>query len=864
MSSKYVCIHGHFYQPPRENPWLESIEIQDSAYPYHDWNERITAECYEPNAFSRILDGQGFITDIVNNYSKINFNVGPTVLAWIGWRHPHLHEAIVEADRLSRQQFSGHGNAIAQAYNHMIMPLSNRLDKTTQVIWGIRDFRHRFGRDPEGMWMPEAAVDAETLDVMAEQGIRYTIVAPNQVSQVRARRQRNWRDASGGRVDPSVAYEQHLPSGRKIAVFVYDGPVSRAVAFEGLLNDGRVFADRVLSAFSGEREGAQLAHIATDGESYGHHHRHGDMALAAALRIIQETPGVALTNYGEFLERHPPAHQIMVFDNSSWSCVHGVERWKGNCGCSAGRPGWNQEWRGPLREALDWLRDLLAPRYEEEARRWLRDPWEARNDYIDIILDRSEAARTRFFERHATGPLSEGEVVRVLKLLEMQRHCMLMYTSCGWFFDELSGLETVQVIQYAGRAIQLAEELFPESVEAPFLDRLDRARSNIPENGGGRAIYDRFVRPARIDLPRVGIHYAVSSTFRDYGERDAIYGFETESRDLQVAQAGAQRLAAGKVAVTSQVTRETKELEFAAVRFGDYNVTAGVRDPEGDGPAFTAAIQEAMASFHGGDVPEVIRILDRTFAGVTWSVRELFRDEQRRVLDSILATTLQDARAAAGQIYDRYAPLMHFLRSLGAPVPAGLVHGAETVLNGRVRTALEAPDPDPLAVRGTLEEVRKAEIGLDGPGLAYALQHRLEQRFAEFREAAPSADDLRRLRELAGLSFELPLEPNLRRVQNQYWEMMRSILPQRRAMAESAPVEAEAALVGSGVSEGTGPGAIAGVPTVGTGGEDGNGGDGRSEAGVPGTTSDQEDPAAAAQWVKEFVDLGQTLRIRVV
>ena len=370
---QYLCVHGHFYQPPRENPSLESVEFQDSAYPYHDWNERVTAECYAPNAAARILDGENRIVKITNNYSKISFNFGPTLLSWLQERFPRVYQSILEGDRESATRHAGHGSALAQAYNHMIMPLANRCDKVTQVKWGIRDFQHRFGRDPEGMWLPETAVDLQTLDILAEAGIKFTILAPRQASRVRRIGGRSWKDVSGDRIDPTRAYQVRLPSKRKMALFFYDGAIARAVAFEGLLGNGEQFATRLLSGLSQQRDWQQLMHIATDGESYGHHHRFGEMALAYALDYIEEKQLAKLTNYGEYLENNPPAHEVEIFENSSWSCVHGVERWKNNCGCnSGGHADWNQEWRGPLRQALDWLRDTLAPKYEEKARTFLK------------------------------------------------------------------------------------------------------------------------------------------------------------------------------------------------------------------------------------------------------------------------------------------------------------------------------------------------------------------------------------------------------------------------------------------------------------------------------------------------------------
>ena len=543
---RYVCIHGHFYQPPRENPWLEAIELQDSAYPYHDWNERICAECYGPNAASRILDGEGRISQLVNNYSRISFNFGPTLLAWLEENANDVYRAILEADQESQRIFAGHGSAMAQAYNHIILPLANRSDKYTQVLWGIRDFQKRFSREPEGMWLPETAVNLESLDIMAECGIRFTILTQTQANRVRRFGEKRWRDVSRGTIDPAMAYKISLPSGRSINVFFYDGAISHGVAFEGLLNNGEAFAKRLVGAFSGGAARHQIVQVATDGESYGHHHRHGDMALAYALDYIEANNLAKLTNYGEYLEKHPPTHEVEIFENSSWSCVHGIERWRANCGCnSGGHEEWNQAWRAPLREAFDWLRDSIAPAYEEIAGTLMKRPREARNDYIEVILDRSSENVERFLAQHVTRYLTQTDKTKVLELLELQRHTMLMYTSCGWFFDEISGIETVQVIEYAGRALQLANELMSGEFEQKFLNLIEKAKSNIPEHQDGRIIYEKWVKPSMLDLTRVGAHYAVSSLFEEYEEESSIFSYSATREAYQSSQAGRAKLAVG-------------------------------------------------------------------------------------------------------------------------------------------------------------------------------------------------------------------------------------------------------------------------------------------------------------------------------
>jgi alpha-amylase/alpha-mannosidase (GH57 family) len=490
-----ICIHGHFYQPPRENPWSGTVERQKSAQPYHDWNERIAAECYAPNADSPILDGANRIVKTVNNYARISFNFGPTLLSWIERHKPDVYHAILEADQLSRHRFSGHGSAIAQIYNHMVMPLANKRDKETQAIWGMKDFRKRFGRSPEGMWLPETAVDLETLELLAGLGIKFTILAPHQARKVKERGSEKWQDASGGRIDPTRAYLCHLPPGRSMNIFFYDGPIALDVAFGDLLNNGELFATRLTQAFSDRKGRAQIVHIATDGETYGHYRRYGDMALAYCLHTIESNNLARLTNYGEYLENNPPTHAVEIAERSSWSCAHGVERWRENCGCHSGlHPGWTQAWRKPLREAMDWLGDRLAAIYEEQARLYLRDPWEARNDYIEVMLD--GGCVEKFLHRHASRNLAGQEREKVFKLLEMQKNAMLIYTSCGWFFDEISGIEALQVMRYAARAIELAEESHGASLEPEYMRMLEAAPSNV--HGNGAVVYKQFARPVRI------------------------------------------------------------------------------------------------------------------------------------------------------------------------------------------------------------------------------------------------------------------------------------------------------------------------------------------------------------------------------
>jgi alpha-amylase/alpha-mannosidase (GH57 family) len=786
---RFICIHSHCYQPPRENPWLESIEFQDSAHPYHDWNERITAECYAPNTASRILDDQRRIVKIVNNYASISFNFGPTLLSWAEGKAPEAYHAVIAADRESRERFSGHGSALAQAYNHMIMPLANSRDKRTQIAWGIEDFRHRFGRAPEGMWLPEAAVDLQTLDLLAQAGLKFTILSPYQVQRMRHIGTEHWEDVSQGNIDPTRAYVQRLPSGRTISLFFYDGPVSQAVAFERLLDSGERFAHRLMSAFSDMRDGDQLVHIATDGETYGHHHPYGEMGLAYAVDHLESAGLARITNYGEFLEKHPAQFEVEIKENSAWSCSHGVGRWIRNCGCNTGGyGGWNQEWRGPLREALDWLRDRVAPLYKKAVEELVCDAWRAREDYIRVILDRCPETRARFINEHCGRGLEPQEEVRLWKLLELQRHAMLMYTSCGWFFDELSGIETVQVIQYAGRVVQLADELFGGEIEAAFRERLAFARSNVPQHRDGAVIYDKLVKPAMIDLTKLAAHYAISSMFESYADNTRIYCYQVDRESHQLAETGRFRLAVGRARFTSEITQETQFLSYGVLHFGDHNLTGGVREFQGL-EQFDELSRHAMEAFHRADVPEVIRLLDRGFGTNIYSIKSLFKDEQRMILDQILRSTLQEAENAYRGVYEHHAPLMRFLHGLNLPVPPIIQNAAGYAMNSLLRQAFEARPFDIDRIRTLLAEAKVAGAQLDHPTLEYSLRKRIERLSDRFYAEPADLSTVERLNDALALQADLPFPLVLWSVQNKCYEIMLQEYPHMMRLANAGDEE---------------------------------------------------------------------------
>jgi alpha-amylase/alpha-mannosidase (GH57 family) len=782
---RYICVHGHFYQPPRENPWLETIEVQDSAYPFHDWNERITAECYAPNALSRILDSEENIVRILNNYANMSFDIGPTLLSWLESKAPDTYQAVLEADRISQASFSGHGSAMAQAYNHMIMPLATSRQKFTQVKWAIKDFEHRFKRAPEGMWLPETAVDLETLEVMALLGIRFTILAPYQARRFRKAGRRAWEDATGGRVDPTTAYNLVLPSGATIAVFFYDGPVSHGVAFEGLLRDGEVYARRLLGVFSDTRPWPQLVNVATDGETYGHHHRYGDMALAYALQsILDANSSVRLTNYAEYLERHPPEYEVEILENTSWSCAHGVERWRSDCGCKTGQHSdWHQKWRAPLREALDWLDASLWPKYTEGCEKYLKDSWVALNDYIEVMLDRSPARLRKFFQRHAVRPLNRDEKTTVLKLLELQRHTMLMYTSCGWFFSDISGQETVQVLQYAGRAIQLSKDALGIELESEFVRMLEKAPSNVAKYRDGRRIYEQFVMPAVVDLQKVGAHFALSSLFEDYGRQTDIFCYRVDCTDYRSYRAGKSRLAIGRARVTSKITLLTKDLCFAALHFTDHNAWGGVQ-PYISEERYQILGNEISEAFNRADFAQVIRLMDRIFKERSYSLKSLFKDEQRKIASLILNTTLQEAEAAYREIYEPNLPLMRFVEDLGVPLPRAFDLAAQFVLDTDLHRAFEADRLDLQKIALLLRQARQRRVSLDAAGLGFTVSKAMERLASDFKSNPTETALVKMLEAFVDLVKSLPFPVVLWDLQNVYYELMHSLLPEMRERAE--------------------------------------------------------------------------------
>ena len=780
---RYICIHGHFYQPPRENPWLETVETQDGAAPYHDWNERVCAECYAPNGAARVVNAKNQITRIVNNYARISFNFGPTLLSWLRENAQRTYRTIFEGELRSRQRNRGHSSALAQVYNHMILPLANARDKITQIRWGIADYEQSYGLRPEGMWLPETAADNATLEALAANGIRFTILAPHQCKRIRPLGKDGdpsdggWTSTPDSTVDTTRPYLARFPSGASIAVFFYNGPISRAIAFEGLLNSGDNFVARLKGGFK-ESAQPQLVHVATDGESYGHHHRHGEMALAYAMRLIEQDKSVKLINYAAFLEKFPPEFECEIAEDTSWSCPHGVERWRSNCGCNSGRAGWNQLWRAPLRKALDELRDALIPLTEQQGARLFRDVWAARDAYVQVVLDRGTESVDRFLAAHAAHPLGEDERVRALELMEMQRHAQLMYTSCGWFFDDISGIETVQIIAYAARVLQLAAHVFGEQaaqLEPAFLARLAEARSNDPAAGDGASIYRKCVASQELHLEQVAAHYAISSVFSAFADESEIFCYRVRRLSYEIHTSGRGRLALGRVHVASSITGRAQSFSFAVLHFGDQNITAAVKAYNmTDAAAFDAFSAEAAGHVLRADFPEVIRLLDRFYGHADYSLTSLFTDEQRRIVQLILNSTLWDIENSLTTIYQDHASLLHYLSQAGLPKPPALTLAAGFAINAGLRRVLEIDPIDVAQLRSLLSLAKSDQVPLESATLSYIADQRMKRAMVELQMSSGSLEMLDRALVLARMLTELPFELNLWQAQNIWYEILRN------------------------------------------------------------------------------------------
>ncbi len=495
---RQLCIHGHFYQPPREDPWVDSIMPEGSAAPMRHWNERINRESYAPMAWCRLLDGEGRIREILNLYEYISFNFGPTLFKWLETADPSTYQRIIEGDRASQERW-GHGNAMAQVYHHLILPLASDLDKEVEVAWAIDDFQARFGRAPQGMWLSEAAVDTATLEVLAKAGISFVVLAPRQAKALRAPDSKEWRPVDQGSLDILRPYEVELPSGKSVAAFFYDGPVSQAVAFERLLEDGERFWRRIQGAlpqsYASPDSRPALLSLGTDGETYGHHFAFGEMALGYVLdQARQGRDNIELINYAAYLAAHPPTWKAQLHEPSSWSCVHGVERWRSDCGCTTGGgEGWNQKWREPLRTGLDKVKAGLDAHFFELGAKLFKDPRQTLVQYGKVLA--KSVNKEQFSTEYFRDGLSPEEQRRGWKLLSMQQWGLASMASCAWFFEELARIEPLNAMTFCLRAMELARDTGGPDLEPAFLAEMKRARSNFPDKGTGKDLYMSEVLP---------------------------------------------------------------------------------------------------------------------------------------------------------------------------------------------------------------------------------------------------------------------------------------------------------------------------------------------------------------------------------
>ncbi|BAZ22412.1 glycoside hydrolase family protein [Kalymmatonema gypsitolerans NIES-4073] len=728
----YVTVHGHFYQPPRENPYLDSIERQPGAAPFHDWNERIHHECYRPNAFARVLNDRGELVGIVNNYEYLSFNIGPTLMSWLERHDVEVYQRILEADRKSSDRLNGHGNAIAQVYNHIIMPLANDRDKYTQIRWGKEDFRSRFGRDPEGMWLAETAVDYATLQALVDEGIRFIVLAPSQAQRCRLLPTKDnpnpeWHEVGGNQIDPTRPYRCFLQSSVELSdgaslqrpyidIFFYDGPISRDMGFSDVLFNSSHLAGRIGSAVRGDHRPAQLISVGTDGETFGHHKGGTEKTLAYAF--TKEFPhwGWTVTNFAHYLSLNTPTWEVELKPVTAWSCAHGVDRWQDDCGCGGGGS-WHQKWRRPLRDALNWLRDRLILVYEEHGKLFFRDPWQARDEYIQVIRDRSPENVSRFLSRHQTHKLSSAEQVDALRLLEMQRHALLMFTSCGWFFEELSRPEGTQILRYAARALELAGDVAGVQLEKGFVKRLNQAISNVDLFKHGGEVYRQLVLTAQVSFKQVAAQYALTSLFANHKPVEAlhptslqngngngsikhshpyqkrVYCYTANEVDYQLQRMGSLTLAVGHLSLVSEITWESEDLVFAVLHLGGWDFHCCIQPFQGR-RAYTQLKEKLFGALQQASAAHMILVMTQLFGEESFSLQNLFAEERHRLMHLLSQETLSRLDQLYTQAYrDNYGVLMAFHRD-GLPAPQELQVAAEIALGYRCMMSLRLLEQD--------------------------------------------------------------------------------------------------------------------------------------------------------------------------
>jgi hypothetical protein len=752
MGPRSLVVHGHFYQPPRENPWTELVAAETSAAPYHDWNERIAAECYRPNGWARIVDDRGRVVAIVNNYAHLSFNVGPTLLSWLEAHEPEVLARMIEGDRLG-------GGAIAQAYNHLILPLANERDVRTQVRWGLADFRFRFGRDAQGIWLPETAVNDDVLRVLAEEGVRFTILAPNQATAVRpldAHDDPEWRDVGDGSIDVHRAYrwiDDHDPS-RTVDLVFYDGATSHDLAF-GL---GAMTAEGLIQRLAPTIPPDGIAAIATDGETFGHHHHFAERTLAYALPVVARKEDLTVTNVARFLDDHPPAWQVRVRE-SAWSCAHGVDRWRDDCGCSTGgAPGADQRWRRPLRDALDLLRDAGAEVFERRGADAFHDAWAARDAYVDVVL----GARTvdEFVAEHVR---DGGDPVEALALLEQQRHALLMYTSCAWFFWDLAGLETVQCLRYAARALDLLDELGEPSPLGAFLAVLAEAESNQPGEGTGLDVWRRHVEPARVDAERAAAHLALVGLLEQDRPADRLGAWDIVDDHHRAGHRGTLAMTAGVIRLRHRRTQREEAFAYAAVLIDALEVLGSVR--RADATHDEAAIDEVFDAFDEGlRLSQLLRLVNERFGPAEFGLERALPDAAEQIVASAAAAVEERFDDAYDRMYRFNRPDLRALVRAGLTLPPAIRLAAEEALARRLEREILAQRGswDSKAYAAALDTAREAAsygLTIDAPRARGVLEHTIVAAVGRALEGDDAAVDavlaLRHLARSLGVGLDL-------------------------------------------------------------------------------------------------------------
>lgn len=770
---RLLCLHAHFYQPPRENPWIEEIEVQDSAEPFHDWNERIAVECYGPNGAARLKGAEDRIVDIVNNYRHLSFNFGPTLLAWLERSRPDVLARVLEADQRSVEE-RGHGNALAQGYSHAILPLASPRDRLTQIRWGLADFRRRFQREAEGFWMPETAADLSTLEALAGEGIRFTVLSPYQARRIRPAGGA-WQDATDARFDPTRPYRVRAGD-RDIVVFFYDGHIARDLAFGDALSSSEALVRRLEGGYDPGRRHDEILTIAFDGETLGHHKKGGDEVLAGAIRRLARAGDPRIVNLGQVLDLVPVEWEAEIAEGSSWSCAHGVERWRRDCGCQVGaEPGWTQAWRAPLLAALEGLRDRLAEVFGREAAPLLRDPWGARDRYVEVVLDPERREAEVFLRREAGRELAPEEVVKALRLLEMQRQALLMFTSCGWFFAEISGLETVQVMKYAARAAQLARDATGVDLEPILEHALARAPSNRELHGDGRRVYEALVKPSVVTLDGLAAHLAIASTVRETPAEGGVFCYRYRLEGRRAAQSGPATLTLGRMRIEGAITRESADVLYCVLHFGAADFRCGIAPYRG--PAHHAEVDGALfAKLERVSFARVLREIDRFFPGRDYALRDLFLDERRRVARALLEGTLRRYEERYREIYEDNQRLMEFLREIDSPIPGPLRVAADVTLTGRLLEVMRRARAAELSVSSAESELAEVVVLARRLGAHLRLgpvRHDAEQlvldRLRALAEGRAPAARAAEAAEILGLAERLGLRLDLWEAQNRYW-----------------------------------------------------------------------------------------------